>query len=369
MKIGYTKNIDPTLAVKELKEKLSSGSVESILYFCSPVYDQAELAKAFKSAYPEATVFGCSTAGELISGHMLQNAVVAMAFDRDTLDDYSIQVVENLSLSLDTSLNSAIAKFEEHFNSSILTLPINEYVGIVLIDGLSRCEEKLMEKIGDKTDLIFVGGSSGDDLRFQEVFVHFNGAVYRDAAILALLKPRNKFDIVKTQSFDVLDTSLVATKVNEEKRQVLEFNNKPATIAYAEAVGCDVSEVTNYFMTNPVSLIADGEPFVRSPQRVEGDTMYFYCNILEGAEVKLLQSTDIVEDSRKILASTFSSFRSIDGIVNFNCILRTLELEKNHQTQEYVDLFALHPMIGFNTYGEEYLGHINQTSTMLVFHQ
>jgi len=26
------------------------------------------------------------------------------------------------------------------------------------------------------------------------------------------------------------------------------------------------------------------------------------------------------------------------------------------------------PAVGFSTYGEQYLGHVNQTSTILVFH-
>jgi len=49
------------------------------------------------------------------------------------------------------------------------------------------------------------------------------------------------------------------------------------------------------------------------------------------------------------------------------CILRTLELESKGITEAYGKLFTDIPTIGFSTYGEEYIGHINQTSTMLVF--
>jgi hypothetical protein len=57
----------------------------------------------------------------------------------------------------------------------------------------------------------------------------------------------------------------------------------------------------------------------------------------------------------------------ITGIINFNCILRTLELKQKNLTGEYGDLFTSIPTIGFSTYGEQYIGHINQTATMLVF--
>ena len=57
---------------------------------------------------------------------------------------------------------------------------------------------------------------------------------------------------------------------------------------------------------------------------------------------------------------------SISALINFHCILRTLELEQKGLMAEYGKIFSI-PTIGFSTYGEEYIGHINQTSTMLAF--
>ena len=58
---------------------------------------------------------------------------------------------------------------------------------------------------------------------------------------------------------------------------------------------------------------------------------------------------------------------SIAGLLDFNCILRTLQLRAENHCEEYGALFANMPAAGFSTYGEEYLGHMNQTSTMLLF--
>lgn len=141
----------------------------------------------------------------------------------------------------------------------------------------------------------------------------------------------------------------------------------PAVKAYAQAIGIQEDKVTDHFMSHPVGLIADGEIFVRSPQQVKGDSIIFYCNILEGTEVSLLESTNIVEDTKKALNDKIKEMGKISGIINFHCILRTLELEQKNKTKSYGEIFSNIPTIGFSTYGEEYLGHINQTSTMLVF--
>jgi len=49
-----------------------------------------------------------------------------------------------------------------------------------------------------------------------------------------------------------MDKQLVATKVDEAKREVLEFNNKPASASYAEAIGKPVESVPDHFMHNPL---------------------------------------------------------------------------------------------------------------------
>jgi hypothetical protein len=82
--------------------------------------------------------------------------------------------------------------------------------------------------------------------------------------------------------------------------------------------------------------------------------------------VRILQSTDIVKETDMSVKRKVSDLGKVSCIINFHCILRTLELESKNQTEEYGQLFSDIPTIGFSTYGEEFIGHINQTSTMLV---
>ena len=82
-------------------------------------------------------------------------------------------------------------------------------------------------------------------------------------------------------------------------------------------------------MSYPLGLMVGDEPYVRSPQGVNNQGMVFYCNIKEGMDLTLLQSTDIVEDTRNDLAAKLNELGgNVAGLINFHCILRTLELEQ-----------------------------------------
>lgn len=354
-------------AVKEIKQQLEGVQPKALIYFASSNYDQNAISQHMNEAFPKVPNFGCSTSGEITQGKMLDNSLVAMAFEEDIISDIHIEAVESLSSGID--LSTTFSPMEAHFGSPMLSLDIEKYIGIVLIDGLSMREERLMDVLGAGTDINFIGGSAGDDLKFEKTCVYANGKTYSDAAVLAVLKTKKPFSILKTQSFKMLDTKLVATKTDEVHRIVHEFNGKPATLAYAEALGVPEAEVANHFMTNPTGLdLGENNVYVRSPQRaLEDRGICFYCNIVEGMEVSLLESTNIVLDTEKALKEKIEEFGELAGLINFNCILRKLELVDKGQTEAYGKLFSDYPTIGFSTYGEEFIGHINQTSTMLLF--
>jgi hypothetical protein len=352
--------------IEDLKNQGGDYPARAVIFFASARYPQDSLCKAVTDLYPGSTVFGCSTSGEIAAGKMTKGGVAIMLIGADILEDVCIQVIENLKEK--DRVKDAFREFGAYYHTPVAALDIEKYVGIVLCDGLSGAEENLMEALGDLTDVTFIGGSAGDDLQFQQTFVYANGQVFTNAALLALLRPKTEFDIIKTQSFLALDKTLIASEVDEARRMVLKFNGKPALEAYSEAVAVPLAKAGEQFMRHPIGLMVGDEPYVRSPQRIDDDKMVFYCNIKPGMEYRLLQSTDIVADTKVALQNKSAEMNGkIAGIINFHCILRTLELEERGQTTAYGDLFKDIPTVGFSTYGEAYLGHINQTSTMLVF--
>ena len=361
---AFSIKIDVVDAVADIRKQLDLRDVAVVLFFASPAYQPDLLASAMASAFPTAVTFGCTTAGEIVTGRMLTHSVVAMALSSAAVKSVKVEVLQDL----DTPHNDAFVEFERHFGTSMANMDPSRYVGILLIDGLSRKEELIVDRIGDLTNVNFIGGSAGDDQRFSAAHVYANGQSHTNAAVVALLEPAVPFSCLKTQSFIPLPRKLVVTRANEAEREVVEFNHKPAAVAYAEALGVAVDEVAEHFLVNPVGLVFEGEPFVRSPQKIKDGNMVFYCAMKEGMELTLLQSTDIIADTRRALDAARSESGEISAIINFNCILRTLELRQKGLTEQYGELFSDVPTIGFSTYGEQYIGHLNQTATMLLLH-
>jgi hypothetical protein len=357
-------NKDIPAAVAELKKEAGSQQPRVVAYFASPRYDPAALSQEMQQAFPGAVTLGCTTAGEIVSGHMLTGSVVAMFLGPDVVEDAACAVVEGIGGG--AKVDAALQQLAMHYGAPLASLSLETHAGLVLFDGLSGAEERLMEQLGDRTDLLFVGGSAGDDLKFQATHVMANGKCYRDAAVLALLRVPKGFSIIKTQSFVATEKTLVATEVDEARRKVLRFNGKPAAQAYAEALGVPVERLADQFMSHPLGLMAEGDPFVRSPQRIEDGAVYFYCRVDAGAELHVLDDTGIVAGTKAAVAARQAEMGGISGVIDFHCILRTLELRGKQQQAEYGGIFSAIPTIGFSTYGEAYLGHINQTSTMLA---
>lgn len=350
MQTFSTFNTDMAAVAAQIKNSLPAKPT-LLLYFHSVAFDAAAVAATLAGIYPGVPSIGCSTAGEIATGRMLDGSLVVAAFTADVVPKAEVVGI------VGNDVKSALATLASRFDN----VDHRTHVGIILMDGLSGKEEQIMESLGDCTDLTFVGGSAGDDLKFAKTFVAANGNLLAGAGALALLHVPAGFDLIKTQSFCTTGKTLTPTRVDRAARAVLEFDGKPAAQAYAEAVGADsAAAAAHAFMDAPLGLMAGDEPFVRSPQRIENDKLHFYCGVMEGVELAVLKGTDIVADTGRALAGS-----NRRALVVFNCILRTLELKDQGKTEAFGKLFT-GPSIGFSTYGEAYIGHINQTATMLA---
>ena len=364
-KISQSEIKDAHEAVKSIKEELSGIDACLVLYFVSSSYPPDTIGKEMSDAFAGARTVGCTTAGEIITGKMGYNSIVAMAWVKDSLKELQIEFLENI-ITDSEAVPKAFKSFEASLGKPMKYLDPTQYVGMVIFDGMSRCEETITDQIGNLTNVPFVGGTAGDDLKFVCTYLFLDGRVYSEGAILLLMKPANGYKILKTQSCELSGKKITPTKVDEKKRMVFEFDDKPAALAYAEAVGVSVDVLPKYFSACPLGWVFDEENiFIRVAQEIkENLSLRFACSIKEGLELDVLIATDVVTDTSADLQK--ANINDAKAIVDFHCAYRFIELDAKNQMKEYSELFGKVPAIGFSTYGESYIGHINQTSTMLI---
>ena len=198
-----------------------------------------------------------------------------------------------------------------------------------------------------------------------------NGQESDDGAALMVLDASVPFAVSKTCSFQPESRALSVTRANLLERVLYELDGRPVLEVYAELVGKRASELdTDVFMTNPLGLhdrrkALDSQPAAGvAGRQLEAVLQAFF----EGSDVYLMQSTDLVEDTRKELARVKAALGgSLSGGVAFNCILRRLELDAKALHGPFLEVFHGLETAGFHTYGESYLGHINQTLVGLWF--
>jgi hypothetical protein len=357
----------PKDAVLELKEKFSNNinNVRAITFFASSIYEPSELTNAMNENFPNIQVFGCSTSGEIISGKINSNSIVAMALTDEVIEDMKIEVVNNISKNLD--LQPSIKSLEDYYKTPLNRLDEAKYFGLIYMDGLSAKEEEILDELSDHTNVMFVGGSAGDDLKFAKTIIYANGKHYDNAAVMVLIKSKVAFSFEKIQSFVPTEHTVVATKVDEPNRIIYELNNKPAAEVYAELLKTTLEDAPKYFAEYAFGLMAEGQPFLRSIQQiVNGNALKLYCNVHTGTELKIMKTGDMIADTKNSLEEIKKRHKSISGVLIFNCILRYLELQNKNKTDDYGNIFKDVPTVGFSTYGEAYIGHINQTATFLV---
>lgn len=80
-----------------------------------------------------------------------------------------------------------------------------------------------------------------------------------------------------------------------------------------------------------------------------------------------MDPTDLVADTAAAVAQAQAQLNgTASGGLLFNCILRRLDLDASDRHEAFLDIFKDMSVAGLHTYGESWLGHINQTCTGLL---
>jgi hypothetical protein len=366
----FSEQRDEQKVADDLIRQFGDITPTAIFFFTYSRHDGALLSKILRQRYTTAEVIGCTTAGAFTEKNQSIKGTAALAMGPTVIKRCSAALA-HFEGGVEQGIKTAVDKISKAMNIDLRTVDPKRFVGIVLIEGLKMNEEAANEALGNLAPAIsFVGGSAADNLKLNETRVFCNGESSNDGAVLLLMETATPFIVNKTCSLQPTGKKFTITRADEANRTVYELDGEPVIKKYAEAAQVSELEI-NFIVFNTFSfgLMIDGEPWIRTPQQILPDGgLKFWCRISEGMEVEMMRTIDLIDNLQISITKARQELGgSISGGLVFNCVLRRLELDGKNLHGAFLNCFSGMTIAGFHTYGESYLGHMNQTSTALLF--
>ena len=330
------------------------------MVFCSERYNLPALLAGVRSVTGDASLIGCSTAGEIATSGASDASVVVLALGGE---GFTIRTAVATGASSDLRRAGATAA------SCMAAVADREHrVLLLLSDGLAGDQQEVVRGAygvaGASVPL--VGGCAGDDLKMRATHQLFGDAVLRDAVIGAAIGSDAPLGIGVRHGWRRVGDPLLVTR--SANNRVYELDDRPALDAYLERLNAppeahsDPAAFTHFAQTHPLGLNRrSGEEQVRFVAEADFADRSIGCiaEVPQGGLAWLMEG-----DADSVLAATDAAcadaLASLSGhaplgLVAFDCIARKGVLGEHGVTDE-VARVASHaggaPVAGFYTYGE-----------------
>jgi hypothetical protein len=351
-------------------EALARDAGFAFLFHSLSAFDTGALADAIMRHAPALPHAGCSTAGELLPTGISDGEALAILLPADRFTVVSAMIENIRSTSMD-GIAATVERLKRDLADATAGRTDLGRFALCLIDGMSFAEEAVTAAFHWALDDIpLIGGSAGDDLRFETTKLVRNGHVASDCAIILLAATDVPFQVFKTENFVPTGEKLVVTASDPDRRIVHEFNAGKAAEVFAAAVGVVPDQLTPMsFASHPVVVRVGGEYYCRSIQKVLPDrSLSFFCAIDDGIVLSIAEPLGMVESTRGALRDIRQRLGGIDLVLAFDCVLRRLDARNRQVFRDMSELYRANNVIGFGTYGEQYRSmHLNQTLTGIAF--
>jgi len=331
------------------------ASAQLVLVFSAPsVLKNNQVLQELKELYPEAHIFGCSTAGEIYGTQVSDESLVATAIH------FEFTRIEGARIALSEAENAFQAG--EKLSRSLAKEGLVHV--FVLSDGLKVNGSDLVRGLtqGLPPAVMVTGGLAGDGERFKETLVFWDCNPQKDTiAVLGLYGDRLKVGYGSLGGWDPFGPERVITR---SKGNVLyEMDGQSALELYKKYLGEHAKGLPATGLLFPLSLRTkeSDAAVVRTILAINEDdqSMTFAGDVPEGAYARLMKANfDRLIDGAVGAAKT--SYEAIgstspDLAVLISCVGRKMILKQ--RTEEEVEgvretlgektIFA-----GFYSYGE-----------------
>ncbi|NQS99885.1 MAG: FIST C-terminal domain-containing protein [Candidatus Omnitrophica bacterium] len=350
------------LAAKAACQQIPEASPDLLLVFASVRFNQAQLLRGIKSVCPEATILGCSTAGEITTAGSTKDSVAIMGFDSEAM---GLSFATGLGCGLSQDARAAGQKCAQEAIRAKLS---KRQVFVMFPDGLSGNGSEVTKGVQEVLGTSFpvVGGSAGDDFRFKKTYQYYNGKALNDSVAGILLGGEISVGIGIRHGWSAIGKT---HKVSQAKGNIINrLDAKPAFRIYRDYFGeaaedlkrLDWAKVGTIYPLG-MSIPGEEEYLIRYVFRAtESEDLVCAAEVPEGSQVRLMitDKEGVINAAREATLKAKENLKdaNILAVIIFDSIARKRVLGKNAQDEIKMIQNTLGrkiPIIGFYSYGEQ----------------
>lgn len=347
-------------AVEEAVKGLSSPSM---ILFMTPYTGVEEAAKLLWEKFPGVPSIG-TIGTKLANGTVGDDNIVVLGLFQDA--KVSCGVIPNLS---DCPL-AYIKEVEQKINE---VSPGKE--DTVCVEYCTGYEERLVTTLHScfgKKGIGLMGGTTFGVPEGKEALVAYNGKVYPDSCVYALIKnTTGKAKVFKENIYKKKnDISHIATKVNVENRALIELDGRPATAVYSQEVGVPTDKIVDNVIVNPMGRAVGDQVFISAMKALNGKgEIENFKRINKNDCIYFLELADYKEIEEKTRSDIRSQMKKISLVISVDCAHRYALYSGDGYLSRYAtDMAGLGPQVGIVGGGEQFNNqHVNQTMVCAVF--
>jgi hypothetical protein len=362
-----------------LEHALQGRTAKLVVLFASEALDLELLAARAQELVGDASLVGCTTAGEIADGGPGDGGVVMFALGGD-----GFTVATRLAVGLGETPREvgalAAAALED-----VASAP--HQVLMLLTDGLAGDQQEVVRGAHSVTGagIPLVGGCAGDDLRMTATHQFFEGRVLRDAVVSVAIGSDAPLGIGVRHGWTAVGEPMLVTDSGSNRVNTLD--DHPALDVYLDRLQAPAEARTDreafirFAVEHPIGMARRaGEEQVRWVPSADFETrsLVTVAEVPQGALVRLMAG-----DIDSVLAATDAACEdavaALDGeaprgMLVFDCAARRAVLGEAGIAAEIarVEEYAQGaPVAGFYTYGEiartrGVTGFHNQTLVVLA---
>lgn len=245
----------------------------------------------------------------------------------------------------------------------------------VCIEFCTNSEEKLVTTlsagIGNKKVSI-IGGTVFGYAQGECGHVCVNGKTYDDACAYVLI--RNTTGKIKTYRENIYgkynDHVHIATKVNREKRELIQLDGRSTADVYTEETGIARNKIVDSVLEYPLGRLVGDEMFIASMYEIGNNGSFInYKQVNENDTIYVLQLLDYQKIMQDTLAKIKAEMGHISLVLSADCVYRYMLFGNKNYLETYLkDMSSLGEHVGIVAGGEQYNNqHVNQTMVCSVF--